>query len=205
MVVASLSAFLLINYTVFYLLEYEGVPIRELINFWAYLDLDIRTTSLSIGIGSIEIDSTSELGLAGYIYAALQLVGFGLGGYFMFLFLMGNPYCNDCSRYRKRVFRQDRYTSDGDVLVGNVKAVAALFDERKYKDAGELHAVAMGNENPSKASHLRTRIDIHSCTACGTALLVFTTSKAKGHGWDAIADLSFSVLTEQTPDLHSGA
>lgn len=202
MVIASLSAFILINYTVFYLLEIEGVPIKEIVDFWKFLDIGIRSTVLSFSSRSHEIGSISELGAAGYLYAAWQLTGFGLGGYMMFLFLADNPYCDDCSQYRKRVFRQERYTSDADALLENFDGFAALIAECRYEDAGKLHSYAMGNEKCTRARYLRTRIDVHSCRSCGTGLLAFNTHKRKGNNWDEIAELSFVVLLEQTPDLN---
>jgi hypothetical protein len=86
MVAASVSAFFVVHYVPYFMLEIEGVRLKDVISFWQYLDFDIRHTSLSF----VRSDaSTGDLGsVFGYVLAALQLAGFSVGGCAVFCQLL---------------------------------------------------------------------------------------------------------------------
>jgi hypothetical protein len=90
MVAASVTAFFIVHYIPYFMLEVEGICVKDAISFWQYLDLDIRHTSLSLSFGGSQPPlSTGELGsVFGYVLAALQLAGFSVGGYAVFCQLL---------------------------------------------------------------------------------------------------------------------
>lgn len=201
MMLASISAFFIINYTIYLMLEYEGIPLSDVVGFWEYVDFDIRTTSLVTGRTSRVI--TDELGSSGYLYAGLQLLGFMGGGTWLYFILKDLPFCEACSRYRKRVLRQDRYTGDGEEVVRKIEELVILDDAGVHDGAINHHATEMGSKKQSKKEYIRTRYEVFSCTSCGTALLNFTTSKGRGSNWEDIPDLGYLIHADETPQSAS--
>lgn len=194
MISASVSAFLLIHFVPYFLLEVEGIRVKDAISFWQYLDFDIRHTSLS----SIRIPSasTGELGgFWGYIYAFLQLAGFSVGGFAVFGWLSRNPYCEKCSRYLSKTGQQDRFTSEGESLIEDLKTFASLLDNIDFNNAINFHAEKMGSEY-SCGHHLRTRLLTRMCPGCGVNHLDFVASNLDRDNWKDIDGTAIRIFTE---------
>ncbi len=193
MIAASVSAFFIVHYIPYFMLEVEGIRVKEAISFWQYLDFDIRHTSLSFIRGG---QSTGELGGAlGYAFAALQLVGFSIGGFAVFGWLSQNPYCDKCSRYLKKTGEQVRYTSDGDIFAERISDFATLIDNQKFDEAIRFHADKMGDEDRQK-HHLKTRLVTRKCLSCGINHLDFVASKYEGDDWKDINETQIRLFTE---------
>lgn len=198
MVAASVSAFFIIHYIPYFILEVEGIRVKEVISFWQYLDLDIRHTSLSFVRGGV---STGELGGAlGYVFAALQLVGFSVGGLAVFGWLSQNPYCDKCSRYLKKTGQQVRFTNDSDTFIRSIRDFALLVEGQKYDEAIRFHAETMGVEYGRK-NHLKTRIITRTCRGCNINQLDFIASKREGNDWKEIDETHFRNFTEKPLNL----
>lgn len=198
MVAASVSAFFIIHYIPFFMLEIDGIRVKEAISFWQYLDLTIRNTSLSFVRGDI---STGELGGAlGYAYTVLQLVGFSVGGVAVFGWLSQKPYCDKCSRYLKKTGMQHRYTSDSDSFMKNIYDFALLVGGQKFDEAIRFHAGTMG-DGKCRKHYLNTTIVTSTCLGCNINLLDFTASKLEGNDWKEIEETHFRNFTEKPLNL----
>ncbi len=194
MVAASVSAFFIIHYIPYFMFEIDGIRVKEAISFWQYLDFSIRNTSLSFVRGDI---STGELGgVLGYVFAALQLAGFSVGGFAVFGWLSQNPYCDKCSRYFKKTGMQQRFTSDGASFSKNIPDFALLVSEKKYDEAIRFHAGTMGDKDCRK-HYLKTTIVTRTCLGCNINLLDFIASKREGNDWKEIEETHFRNFTEQ--------
>ena len=82
MVVISVATFFLIRYFSYYLLTIEGKLVRDFISFVDFLHIEL-----------------SHNGSWGYLYAALQVIGFAAGGLAVFGYLNSLPYCEKCAKY----------------------------------------------------------------------------------------------------------
>lgn len=194
MISASISAFLVVHFVPYFLLEAEGIRVKDAISFWQYLDIDIRHTSLSLAHAPSA--STGELGgFWGYIYACLQLAGFSVGGFGVFNWLSSNPYCEKCSRYLRKTGQQDRFTSDGESLSEALRQFALLLDNREFNEAISFHAERMGVQS-SSGHHLRTRLLTRACQGCGLNHLDFIASKLDGKNWKDIDRTQIRLFTE---------
>lgn len=183
MVLASISTYLFVHYIPYYLMEIDGVRVKDAISFWNYLDLDIRYTSLSF-----KGQSTGELGSTfGYIYAVIQLIGFSIGGFAVFRLLLAAPFCEKCSKYLSKTNTQERYASEGEVLSEKIQTFIEMLNGKKYVKALEFHADQMG-VSESSGNHLRTRITIHKCKTCGINHFDFETSRLEGNNWKDITE-----------------
>lgn len=194
MIGASISAFFIIHYIPYFMLEIDGIRIKEAISFWKYLDIDIRNTSLSFLRGSA---STGELGgFWGYAYAILQLIGFSVGGFAVFAWLSQNPYCDDCSRYLKKTGKQERYTSEGETLIEQIKEFASLLDAQQCNDAIRYQAENMGVAS-SSGHHLKSRIITRICPGCGINHLDFISAKLSRNDWKDIDGTEIRIFTKE--------
>ena len=194
MISASVSAFLLVHFVPYFLLEVDGIRVKDAISFWQYLDFDIRHTSLSFLRAPSA--STGELGgLWGYIYAFLQLAGFSVGSFAVFGWLSRNPYCENCSRYLTKTGQQDRFMSDGESLIEKIKQFALLLDNREFNDAITFHAEKMGVQY-SSGHHLRIRLLTRVCQGCGVNHLDFVASKLDRNNWKDIDGTEIRIFTE---------
>ncbi|MFQ5965828.1 MAG: hypothetical protein ACE5KZ_16270 [Candidatus Scalinduaceae bacterium] len=194
MVAASVSAFLIVHYVPYFMLEFEGVRIKHMVSFWKYLDISIRNTSLSLVRGST---STGELGgFWGYAYASLQVIGFSVGGFAVFGWLSRNPYCDSCSRYLTKSGQQERFTSEGQTLIEEIQNFASMLDGQKYNDAIKYHAEKMGVAY-SSGHHLRTKLITRVCQGCGINHLDFIASKLDGNDWKDIDETEIQLSVEE--------
>lgn len=194
MVASSITAFLVVHYIPYYMLEVDGTRIKEVISFWQYLEFYIKHTSLSsLRFGG----STGELGtFAGYAYACLKLLGFSIGSVAVFMWLSESPYCDKCSRYLQKTGQQDRFTLGGELFVNQIKEFHLLLDNLKFNEAIHFHSGQMGVSN-SSGYQLKSRIIIRMCSVCRINHLDFIASKLDGDNWKDIKETAKRAIIEE--------
>ena len=195
MVIASTSAFLIVHYIPYFLMEINGVRVKEAISFWQYLDIDIRNTSVSLVRAPSA--STGSLGsFWGYLYALIQLLGFSFGGICVFFWLSSIPFCKKCSRYLKTLYQKDKYTSDGGLLIESLQNIKSLISNNEFDKAISLHAKNIGvDEKPGH--HLRARLITRICPSCGINHFNFDISKLEKDSWSNVTGTEISLFTNQ--------
>jgi len=193
LVITSITAFLVIHYIPYFMLEIDNVRIKDSVSFWQYLDWDIKHTSISFR----RVDSAiSELGsFWGYAFALLQLIGFSVGGLAVFGFLSQNPYCNKCNRYLKRISKKERYSDDGEDINKKFQFFLALVGDKKYNDAVNYHAEKMGDEKLGK-NYLNSKLITSFCSTCGINHISFVISKLNNGDWKAINETAFNMYID---------
>ncbi len=199
MVAASIGAFLIVHYVPYYLGEVRGVKIKYLVSFWEYLDLHMTHTSVSTLRGRA---STGSLGSMGYVYTAIQLIGFALGGLSVFGFLSNKTYCDKCSRYFEDVSEDDRYTSDSETFIDKLKNFAGFLDNNELNKAVQYHLNEMGFDTAGN-HHLRTKLITRTCTGCGTNQIEFFASRLEKDDWKDIEQTRFKIFTDTKLDVIS--
>lgn len=199
MIGASISAYLLVHYIPYYLLEVDGIRVQEFLSFWKYLDITITNTSLQFSMRGSDIGSPAELGTGwGYAYATLQVVGFAAGGLLVFIFLSESPYCDACSKYMTETGKQVRHTNDGEKLISDIQDFADFLVDENYKEGIRHHSTEMGSTTfDHKLHHLASQIIIHECPSCGINRLNFVTSKLKGNDWSDIEETRIVQATNE--------
>jgi hypothetical protein len=200
MVAVSISTFFLIHYLNYSYLEIEGQAVSSLISFGQYLDIVIQHTSLDFRLNAAKLRSSGELGELGYVYALLQIIGFSVGGYAAYRWLLTKPYCADCSKYFAQKGTQTRYAKDPDELTSTVKQISEFLEQAKLSDAIRLHS-QLGHIKPLVGEQLRTKIQVRHCKSCHNHWFGFTTQKYSGRNWNDIAELSYYTLTYEQLDI----
>ena len=96
----------------------------------------------------------------------------------------------------KKTGTQERYTSDGEMLIEQIKNLASLLDVQKWNEALLYHAEKMGVYY-SGSHNLRSRIITKVCPGCRMNHLDFIVSKLDGNNWKDINETEIRLFTEE--------
>lgn len=195
-VIASVVTFFLIHYLSYATLQIEGKRVSDYLSFSRYLDIVIRSTSMDFRLRAAEIGSTGELGALGYVVACLQVLGFALGGFAVYRYLVSKPYCGRCSRYFSSKGSQVRYTGDAQALQLAVGGILEQMRNRAMAGAIEQHK-SSGKPIPQKGDHLRSSFEVRFCKKCGQHWVKFAVEKKSGDNWKEVRELTVAGLTDQ--------
>jgi hypothetical protein len=191
----SVVTYLLIQYLAYSTLVVQGRRVADYLSFWQYLDIAIESTSMHLlrAPGA----ETGELGLLGYVPAALQVFGFALGGLVVYGHLSGLPYCDNCSRYLTKKCTAHRFTSDATGLETHLQRVGEQIGAALISDAIATH-LAYGSQKYDSSAHLRTTVDVRRCKTCDSHWVKLTVSNKSGDDWKEIDEATVAGFTEQT-------
>ena len=134
--------------------------------------------------------------MQGYLYAILQVLGFAIGGFVVYIYLTEQVYCEKCARYMAKKSEQTRYTGDGEGLQACVTKIVEHISAGELPEAIETQRT-FGNVAPQKNDHLRTEIQVRHCKLCQLHWMKFSVAKKSGNDWKDIPDLTFGGFTEQ--------
>jgi hypothetical protein len=205
--IASVATFFFIHYLSYSTMQIEGKKVSDYISFWEYLNIAIRSASMSLRFHARDIGSTGELGAFGYAVAALQILGFAAGGFCVYAYLTTKPFCDKCSRYLSAKGKQIRYSTDSEKLQQAIPHVLGLIAKEDLSTAIEHHRSSpdFGSSSSPKGCRLRTLIELRSCKECGLHWLKFTTEQLSDNEWKEISDLSVGGFTNQIVNVEPKA
>jgi hypothetical protein len=83
MISVAITTYFLINYLNYSLLEVKGQPVSEMVSFGKYLDIILSHQSMEFRIRGSKLGEIGDLGNFGYVTAALQILGFAVGGLYV--------------------------------------------------------------------------------------------------------------------------
>lgn len=193
MVVISVATFFLIHYFSYYFLIIEGKAVRDFISFADFLRIELSHTSIQFGIRADDIEPV-ELGAWGYLYAALQVIGFAAGGLAVFGCLNSLPYCERCAKYLYPKESQTRYSLFADRMRETAKTILECVATDRFQDAIAIHS---GELEDAKDASFRSQIHIKRCKVCDLHWMKFTVSRREKGNWKEISEVGFERFTEQ--------
>ena len=198
MLAIAVSTWLILHWVEYATLRIpSGRLVRESVPFWDYLR--IRTEHLQLSLqsgGGSTIGNTEDLGLLGYVHELIQLTGFLLGGFVVWLGLKSHEACVPCGRYARTLSLLQRAPTAAfdDVLQRCGVAIPAL-GEQVTRAAGNHRLVGLNLSMATCPSCRRSwvrpgavvfdrgtavvrRLEVHDVTpAQATALLTFAPTK----------------------------
>jgi hypothetical protein len=189
MMAVSIGTFFLIHWLGYWWLEIDGQPVRELVSFPQYLQTLLEHTSLSFSVRATKIGSTGELGSVGYVYAALQIVGFALGGFIVYVYLSDQPYCETCSKYLRVKDKSRWQCGEAEALAQMAREMAGAFSAGDLQRAIGVHA-AFGAKCGSGGDHLRSTLQLSECPSCPIKWLQFKAERRSGSDWKDITQFA---------------
>jgi len=189
------TTFFLIHYLSYYFLTVDGKTVRDYISFLDFLIIDLTHQSVQFRIKAQAIGSPVELGSWGYLYAALQITGFAIGGFAVYAYLLTLPYCGRCSKYLVKKEWQTRYTADSEKLAQLAAAMRQRVVAGHPQEAIGLHAVH-GDEKCQEGLTLRSQVEIKRCKDCNQHWMRFSVSRSTNGEWKEISGVAFYGFTD---------
>jgi hypothetical protein len=188
MVLVSGLTFVVIYYLGYYFLQVDGLFIREKVSFLRYLPIVLRGTSITVYNHGSNF-STGELGWGGFVFAALQILGFSVGGLAIYGWLVKQPYCDNCARYLSKIKKLKRFHGpDLAAFDAFTEKVRASFLANDPEAALSFHGKA-GEEKRPKGSTIQSAFDLRNCRGCGKSWTSFSVHVLKGNDWSEVEGL----------------
>lgn len=191
--VAPLIAFAAIGYMSIYYFEYQwltlddGSRAADLVSFGRYLDVMLSNQEMRVGRGG---QAGFALGEAGRWLAGLQLVGFMMGGGWIYWSLRGARACLSCEQYlrergnRTRFFRNTEQAED----------YYGLFEHDLASDEFARKA-ALGAPKQSKSpTEMLIRTQLLDCDGCHRQLWIDRPSSFNGKEWRELPGLNREII-----------
>jgi hypothetical protein len=175
----SRASVLFVSVATFFLIHYlEYLWGGFTVAFWSYLDLAVQSASYETKVGETVVRawSAERLGPLGYVVAALQVVGFAVGGFVVFGWLRSTPYCDSCSMYLRRNRRCHRSTDRSQLFAEVSQRVQGYLESGDIPSAVREHARfgdlgfrdRLGND-------FLSRLEVWQCPSCKLSWVRVTT------------------------------
>lgn len=141
-----------------------------------------------IGQMGSEIDSVGK-GVANdgglWFTAALQILGFALGGAVVYGMLRALPYCEACSQFLAEKGTQTRYYLTERTLRNCVDELHARMKVHQLTESILMH-FGIGSDEKSHLSEYASTIEIRECKSCHSHRMQFSARRKKGKNWKNI-------------------
>lgn len=193
----SIATFFLVHYLDYRFLTVDGKAARDFVSFAGFLSFVLSHQSVQFGVGSHGIGSAVQLGLWGYLYALLQVVGFAAGGFVIYLYLEALPYCRRCAKYLAAKEKQARFTTDRKKIDECAAQMKQQVNAGRIQEAIAMHAV-FGDAKPVNVrTSLRSLVEIKRCKDCNQHWMRFSISRHGQGDWQEISNTHFENYTDQ--------
>ncbi|OAI56111.1 hypothetical protein AYO49_04840 [Verrucomicrobiaceae bacterium SCGC AG-212-N21] len=189
-VLVSITTFFVIHHFHYDNDEVQGVPISKLMTYPEYLVAVTEHMSYSSSRGG---GAPTELGKWGWGVAALQVIGFSIGGFVVYGWLCSVPYCDRCAKYLSEKKSHTVRWSDPEIMHASAPSVVTLMQEGRLQEAVSAHA-ALGEPKPKKPKAMLT-LEMRKCPACENRRLRLMAMQHNGNQWAHVGETI--VDTEQ--------
>lgn len=193
------------------------------VSFLAWFDFVTRHMTMTSRHGSPQ-----PLGVWGYLYRVLEIVGFCLGGLIGPLVLRAQPYCRDCGAYLESrggcllpagieprpISKKDKAAleaAEAEAAAAQAQALKIVHDlaqmaaEGRTEDiVGVMSEHAPHRRDYERLSH-RVHLDLHACRHCGNGVLAAKMAAGKGEktAFTPIGSFPLVAATQPEPDTPS--
>lgn len=193
--IAAFSQFL-IYYLEYATLVIDGQKVSEYVPFGQYLDIALTKAHYRVGRGA-GVD-TGEIGSTGYWIAALQFVGFLVGGVAVYFILSGKPVCEECQMYFRPLAKKVKTFEDTDACS---QYYDVLFthpvDSEEFAELIRHEAKVAKTERGT----IQVNTVLNGCPGCKSQLVVDDVSIYNGRDWKEISELKRKVSIPDGIDL----
>jgi hypothetical protein len=191
-VAISTGTFFFIYWLEWVFLTVDGKPISEAIPYSDYLTYMITHTSVSLLHGGL--NNSLDLGSGGgYVYAALQIIGFAVGGFCIYVYLVGLPYCKECRLFLKDKGKQTRFFGNSDDVTVSTENFLAKANEHRFQDSIKGH-YETGSDKPATGEiAFCSSVELKRCKGCEKHYLEFEVKRWVNKEWKAIPELTYAT------------
>jgi hypothetical protein len=192
-VLVSLSTYFAIHHLHYSNDVVSGTPVSSVMSFSEYLVA--VTESMTYSRAGRDTPGI-ELGKLGWGVALLQVIGFSLGGFAVYAYLLAVPYCDRCAKYFGGKQQRSVHWGDTSSLAAAHEDIANLMEVGKLQEAIDTLA-ALGEQSKKAAAMLS--LELQKCPSCENRRLLLTAQELKGKEWSTVA--TKSVYTEQSLEI----
>jgi len=189
-VLGGAFSYVLIYVFMWWLLEFQGVKVRDVVGFPAFLQSVLEHQRIHFGRAKGE---GVELGKWGYPRFAINVVGFAMGVLTTVLIGGGKAYCPKCRRYLKTVGKQVRSSSNPEETAAALYPVIFGVSSGRLQEAVERHAAS---GTPGSKEFWTTTIVVEACPGCEEHHATLTASVPGERGPQAVNGFVFHGTSE---------
>lgn len=188
-------SYVVIYVLMWWMMEFEGTMVREVIGFSDFLQLSIEHQRIRFEHGQAE---GFEVGKWGYPKFAINVLGFALGVVSVVAMVGEKPYCPRCRRYLRTVGKQVRSSSDPEATAVALQPTIAGVLSGRIQEAVDRHA---GLSMPGARGLFTTTIAVAACPGCGVHLATLTASIQGDQGRQDVEEFTFHGTTSDPVQL----
>ncbi|WP_395015335.1 hypothetical protein [Dongia sp.] len=194
-IVAGLTAILIYYVQYATLVLDDGRRVSDYLSFGDYLDIVLTSAHYRVG-RALQAD-VGEVGDYGYALAALQFIGFLLGGFAIGGFLLGHPTCTKCGKYLRVLARSQK-------LFGGANEISAyrgaLFSSPLNSPEFAELAKAKHKAKIVKGSW-QMNLMVRGCSDCKSQTFSSNCQVFDGDNWKSVDELNQNALIPDDVDL----
>ncbi len=199
-VAISAGTFFFIYWLKYVLIKVDGNSIRDAVSYGQYLNYSLSHTAMRFSLRGHPIRNAVNIGFGGYLYAALQILGFAIGGIGVCGHLISLSYCDDCKLYLSKKGDQKRYFENPEEMQNSVAGFMAKVKDNQLQQAIQLHAET-GSTAIKKASVFSSTIEIKRCKGCEKHRLNFSAQRKVENRWKDMKDLGYATFCMERVDV----
>jgi hypothetical protein len=184
MVLVAAATMLLIYYGDYATMTLDdGRKVADLIDFRTYVDLVMTKTHMRIGSGRHD---TGEVGNFGYALAAIEFVGFLLGGAFAFSIIKGLPRCAECGAYLRTL----KTRKSNEMTIDEVGHLIDAFRSGDINTAQKATSWAPPDRTfERKAQRATVTFRLLGCPKCQAEAVTASVNVFNGKTWTTVTAL----------------
>jgi hypothetical protein len=196
MVVIAAFTQLLIYWLEYETLALDGVRIADIVSFGSYLDASLTTAHMRVGRGT-GVD-TGEVGSFGYWLAAIDFIGFLLGGASVYITLKMQPACDECGKYlRQAVKKADSF----DTIDEFADYYDNVYSHPVDSEAFANHVGRDYSAGPAEKGTVNLTTMVFECPSCFGQSVRETVQVFNGRQWNDANELTRFVAMPKGVDV----
>jgi hypothetical protein len=196
MVVIAAVTQILIYWLEYQTLVVKGVHVADFLPFVQYLDISLTTQHMKFGRGA-QIDA-GEVGQSGYWLAAIDFVGFLIGGACVYFWLLQEPTCEPCNKYLKILVKKKDSFSDQE-------SFAAYYDNKFANPVDSVefarHVGVEYSAGKAERGTINLETRVLECPSCGGQAITEKVQVYNGRDWKDVEELKSFIPMPKGVDV----
>lgn len=173
-------------------LAYSEAKLERVMSFPEYL-VQVTEHMRYKSSRSYDKDEGTELGKLGWGVAALQVLGFSIGGLAVYGMLSSVPYCDRCAKYLSDKKHKSVSWKDPEAMLGSFAVLSGMMQAGQLQETIDLHATMGDNKRFGAKAFLH--MELRKCPTCENRRLRLSATQRKGNQMANVGQLD--IRTEE--------
>lgn len=162
----------------------DGTQASDVVDFKTYVDLALTKAHMRVGRGARDM---GQVGEAGYYLAAIEFLGFLVGGATTLLIIKMMPECANCGTYVRKL-------NTKTTLALTFDETANIVDLFRSADLENMKALLAWKPEERKFDNKSERAiityNLYGCPHCKSETIIATVNVFNGKEWKEVSDLT---------------